>query len=175
MTRILQAVLFAACIASSAGSFAADPKPAQLSNAEFVRRAALSDMFETKASELAAIKGDGSTRDFAAKMNEAHQKTSSELGVLVKGRAADLPLPDRLDAPKQKLVDRLAELGGETFHAEFATSQVRAHEDAIQLFRSFGMSGPAGPLRDWAQKTLPKLEEHLSMSRSLQAISSLAR
>lgn len=140
---------------------------APLGDAEFVRRAALSDMFETESSELAAIKGDAATREFAVKMNEGHQKTSSELGVLVKDKATDLPLPARLDADLQRKVDRLSGLDGTAFTSEYANDQVAAHEEAIRLFTDFASSGSASPLRSWAEKTLPKLKEHLQDARSL--------
>jgi putative membrane protein len=97
-------ILAALCIAigSALGSFvlpaeAADRVPKVVSPAEFVTRAALFDMFETQSSELAAVKADKPTRAFAAMMNADHQKTSSQLGVIVKGHAKDLPLPPRLN------------------------------------------------------------------------------
>ena len=140
---------------------------ATIADAAFVRMAAMSDMFETKSSELAAIKGDAETRAFAAHMNEAHQKTASELGMIVKGRADDLPLPPRLDPDRQRLVDHLSELDSEAFKRDYLRAQVRAHERAVQVFSNFVSFGNAGPLREWATKTLPELQAHLSETRAL--------
>lgn len=166
MFRVLRMAFLAGVLGALAVATEAAP-PAVVTNAEFVKRAALSDIFETKISELAAIKGDGDTRAFATKMNEAHQKTSSELGVLVKGRAADLPLPARLDFGRQRQVDAMAELDGDSFKINFVRAQIRAHEAAVKLFDSFTRSGPPGPIRDWAAETLPKLQEHLQASKVL--------
>lgn len=176
MTYILRAVSVVALAALSLGSATgADRTPTAVSTASFVRLAGLSDMFETKSSELAAIKGDEATRAFAAKMNEAHQKTSSELGMLVKGRAADLPLPSRLDPSRQRLIDQLSDLKGESFKRRYAEGQVRAHEDAIRLFSDYSSSSDEGPLQKWAITTLPKLKEHLEQSRSLLQSTSSGR
>lgn len=159
--RILSVALLSVAAVSTT---AAQPP---LSQAEFVRRVALSDLFETRSSELAAIRGDAATRAFAAAMNEAHQKTSSELGLLVKGRASDLPLPPRLDPDGQRRIDRLQELSGESFRGGYAAEQVRAHESAVRLFERYVEMASPGDLRAWAEATLPKLKEHLEHARQL--------
>jgi putative membrane protein len=163
--------LYAICFLSMLGSTAQAGSPAHskmpISPAQFVREAALSDMFETKSSELAAIKADTPTRSFAAQMNADHQKTSSELLVIVKGRQADLPLPQRLDARRQAEFDQLSALDGATFTKQYQMEQLKAHREAITLFRSFSAVGSDPRLRQWATETLPKLEEHLRHAKAL--------
>lgn len=146
---------------------AAAQRPAAVTPAVFVTRAALSDMFETQSSELAAIKADVPTRAFAAQMNADHQKTASELGVIVKGRAADLPLPPRLDSRHQQRLDQLTALKGPAFTKRYQAEQIQAHRDAIALFETFASSGGEERLRQWAAQTLPKLQEHLEHAKAL--------
>lgn len=140
---------------------AAESQKTFISAARFVEQVALSDMFETKSSELAAIKGDTPTREFAGQMNAEHQKTSSQLQVIVRGRQADLPLPPRLNARRQTQIDRLAALDGIAFTNQYRKDQIQAHREAISLFQSFSMNGSDDRLRRWATETLPKLKEHL--------------
>ena len=166
MNRLGRIALAALAATAFGGADAADKA---VSPADFVRRAALSDMFETKTSELAAIKGDGPARAFAAQMNAAHQKTSSELGVIVKGHASDLPLPPRLDPADQRRVDRLEELDGAAFVQQYRSDQLAAHRKAIALFEGFVADGRDARLKEWAAKTLPKLKQHLSLAETLAA------
>ncbi len=138
-----------------------------ISPADFVRRAALSDMYETQSSELAAVKGDAPARDLAAMLNADHQKTSSQLGVIVKGHAQDLPLPPRLDPAHQKLIDELKNLEGAAFSKQFLQQQRQVHQEAVTLFESYQATGTNAELRQWAVQTVPKLKEHLKHVESL--------
>src|SRR5919202_1255043 len=170
MHKILAA--FCIAIGSALGSCvlpaeAADRVPKVVSPAEFVTRAALFDMFETQSSELAAVKADKPTRAFAAMMNADHQKTSSQLGVIVKGHAKDLPLPPRLNPAHQKLIDRLKGLDGDAFTKQYQADQLKAHVQAIALFEAFATNGVDTQLRQWAAQTLPKLKEHLKEAKAL--------
>ncbi len=169
---------YAFCLALSLLSATGEsPAPAQvavphasaINPAEFVRRAAFSDMYETQSSELAAVKGDAPTRALAAMLNADHQKTSSQLGVIVKGHAQDLPLPPRLDPAHQALIDELKNLEGPAFSKRFLQQQRVAHQQAVALFESYGATGTNAELRQWAAQTLPKLKEHLAHVQSLIA------
>lgn len=137
------------------------------STADFVREAAMSDMFETRSSELAAIRGDEPTRAFAAKMNEDHQKSSSELARLVKPHIEQTPLPSVLDSNHQSMVDKLKELNGSEFTKQFRSDQVSAHQAAISLFQRYGEGGSDSAVKAFAKKMLPVLQEHLKMAEAL--------
>jgi putative membrane protein len=49
----------------------------------------------------------------------------------------------------------------------FAQQQVQAHEEAIALFRAYSENGDNQELKQFAQKSLPDLEEHLKMTQEL--------
>ena len=56
---------------------------------------------------------------------------------------------------------------GDSFDAAYAANQVKAHEDAIELFKQ-QIKDPGSPeLKAFAEKYLPKLEMHLGMARKL--------
>jgi len=167
MNKTHSAICLMSILGCTAQAVAAEPSAAPMSPAHFVQQAALSDMFETKSSELAAIKADAPTRTFAGQMNADHQKTTSQLQVIVKGRQADLPLPARLDARRQTRVDRLSALDGAALTKQYQIDQVDAHRQAIALFESFSINGSDDRLRQWATETLPKLKEHLGHAEAL--------
>ena len=143
------------------------PSPATLTTAEFVRQAAISDMFETQSSELAAIRAEAPERIFAAKMNEDHQKTSSELHMLIKPHWRTTPIPPRLDPPHQAKIAALKTLHGAAFSRQYRTDQIAAHRAAVALFTRYANSGQDAALRSFAVKTLPKLRMHLEMAGAL--------
>src|SRR4051794_21475430 len=100
-----------------AGVLAALVGPAFAESAdEFVKKAAISDMFEIQSSQLALQKSpDSDTKPFATKMIEDHGKTSTELKSLVDSGKVKASLPTAPDAEHQKMLDQLKGLSGKEF------------------------------------------------------------
>jgi putative membrane protein len=136
------------------------------STADFVKIAAISDMFEIESSKLAEQRADDASKKFAAQMVADHTKTSAEL----KGLApkANVELPSGLDSSHQSKLDRLKGLNGADFDKEYDSMQVEAHEDAVSLFERYADGGENGELKAWAAKTLPHLKHHLEMAKALR-------
>lgn len=134
---------------------------------DFVREAAIGDMFETVSSELAAIRGDVPIRAFAARMNEAHQKSSAELTLLVRRHAGGTTIPPTMDGSRQAMLARLRGLMGDEFNRQYREDQLTAHRDAISLFQRYAENGDNPQLRAWARNLLPVLREHLRMAEAL--------
>jgi putative membrane protein len=153
-------VLFAGhAFAQSSGPVATD---------EFVKKVAISDMFEIQASQLALSKNpDADTKPFAEKMVKDHQQTSKELKALVDSGKVKAPLPTALDAEHQKKLDDLRAKNGKDFDRAYDQIQVQAHEEAVALFERYSQSGDNADLKQWAAKTLPHLKEHLAMAKKL--------
>jgi putative membrane protein len=174
-------VLFAACAMAAFGGLA--PASQAQSTAEktginstlgrapktpdFVREAAVSDMFEIQSSELAARKGDQATKEFATQMITDHQKTSGELKLLASANSAAGALPTTLDKSHQKMLDRLKGLNGIAFNRRYHSDQVSAHKDAVSLFERYANGGDDAGLKGWANTTLPTLRNHLKMAQDL--------
>lgn len=138
-----------------------------LSSAEFVREAALSDMFETQSSELAAIRGDAPARVFAAKMDEDHQKSSSELHMIIKPHWRATPFAAKLDAPHEAKMSVLRTLNGPAFTRQYRTDQVAAHQMAVAIFSQYASRGEDDALKAFAAKMLPTLKMHLQMAQAI--------
>lgn len=135
--------------------------------ADFVKEVAVSDMFEIKSSELAAERADEATKTFAKQMIADHRKTSGELKGLVESGKVQAPLPAELDSAHQKKLDTLAGLKGGDFIKQYHSDQVKAHKDAVDLFKRYGDGGENADLKAWAAKTRPALEGHLKMAEDL--------
>jgi len=135
--------------------------------ADFVKEAATSDMLEISAAKLAEEKGNAEEKKFAAQMITDHTKTSSDLKQLVSSGDVKADIPASLDDASQKKLDKLRDAKPADFASEYDPMQVSAHEDAVSLFERYAKSGDSLKLKDWAGKTLPALQHHLDMAKSM--------
>ena len=133
---------------------------------DFVKEAAMSDMYEIASSKLALQKADQPTKEFATQKVADHTKTSTELKAATTG-LPDAPVPAALDSSHQDKLASLAKLNGADFTKEYHSEQVGAHKDAVSLFERYAKSGDNLKLKSWAETTLPTLRHHLEMAQTL--------
>jgi len=141
--------------------------PAAPSAQEFAQTVANSDAFEIQSSQLAAQRAERqNVKDFAATMVRDHTMTTEQLTALAPRVNLTAPTP-QLDAAKQGQIDSLRGQSGAAFDSAYIDAQVGAHTEAVALFERYVNGGEAGPLRDWAAETLPKLRQHLTHVQGL--------
>lgn len=134
------------------------------STADFVKEAAISDMFELKSSELASQR-DPSSKAFAERMVTDHTKTSDEMKSFVNGGKVQATIPTDLDSSHKGMLTTLEGLKGGEFAKQYKSDQVSAHKSAVDLFKRYSSGGANSTLKAWAAKTLPTLEHHLQMAQ----------
>ncbi len=138
------------------------------STPDFVKEAAISDMFEIESSKLAKQKAtDMPTKEFADQMITDHQKTTSDIKALVQSGKVKAEIPAELDSSHQSKLDKLKSLDGADFTKQYHSDQYSGHKDAVSLFKRYAGGGDNPELKDWTGKTLPKLEDHLKMAEEL--------
>jgi putative membrane protein len=134
---------------------------------KFVTMAAMTDMFEIQAGQMAQQKADDPAyKDFAQMIVSDHTKTSDQL----KGMAAKLQgveLPQGLDKTHAAKIDKLNGLSGAAFERQFKTEQVQGHKQAIEEFQTYARRGDNPELKTWAEQTLPALKSHLQHAEAL--------
>jgi putative membrane protein len=135
---------------------------------DFLKEAAISDMFEIESSKLAQQKGNAAEKTFASQMVTDHTKTSTELKGLVTGGKVKADLPTALDSSHQSKLDKLRGESGKDFSSDYDSMQVSAHKDAVSLFERYAKGGENADLKNWAGKTLPTLKHHLDMAENLK-------
>ncbi|MGP9811299.1 DUF4142 domain-containing protein [Rhodopseudomonas sp. NSM] len=138
------------------------------STADFVKQAAISDMFEIQSNKLAEAKGNAAEKAFAKQMVADHTKTSNELKSLVSGGKVTAQLPTALDDAHQSKLEKLKTATGAEFSETFIDQQVSAHKDAVSLFDRYARGGENAELKNWAGQTLPALKHHLDMAQNLE-------
>ncbi len=178
MKNVMLASAALLAIAAAAPSFAQSiPEKTGINQAmgiasktqDFVTIAAQSDMLEIESSKLALQKSDSAkTKTFAQKMIDDHTATSTELKGLVSSGKVQVKVPSALDKAHQAKLDKLAKLQGKDFTKQYDDMQVSAHKDAVSLFDRYAKDGDNADLKAFAGKTLPHLQEHLTMAQDLK-------
>jgi putative membrane protein len=135
--------------------------------ADFVKEAAISDMFEIDSSKLAQDKGNAEEKSFGSQMITDHTKTTAELKGLVSSGKVKADVPSALDSSHQSKLDKLRGESGKDFSSDYDSDQLSGHEDAVSLFERYAKGGDNADLKDWAGKTLPILRHHLEMAQNL--------
>ena len=135
----------------------------------FTKNAASSNTLEVETSRLALEKSkNGDVKQFAQMMIDDHTKAGENLKAAMK--EAGLPAPADKMAPKHKdMADNLRQVKDAKFDTEYVAVQLKAHEEAVNLFSKYAKSGDNKQLQQFAQNTLPVLEKHKTAAEDLRS------
>ena len=150
----------------AAGAHAQDGPAA--ADAMFMRNAAIDGMAEVEHGRLAVQNAThDEVKQFGQRMVADHGKANDEL----KGLASQkkVTLPTELDAKHKAMHDKMSKMKGDAFDRAYMSHMVTAHQQAVALFTKESTGGKDAEAKAWAAKTLPTLQEHLKMARSINA------
>lgn len=139
------------------------------SDASFMKEAAQAGSAEIEASKLAQTKAQRTdVKTFAQTMIDDHTKVADELKALAASKKVELPSgPSITQKGELKLIDAGADA---KFDQRYVKAfGVKAHEDAVKLFEQAAKEAQDADVKAFAQKTLPGLQHHLEMARSLSS------
>jgi predicted outer membrane protein len=135
------------------------------SKAEFVDKAASSNLFEIQSSQLALEKAQqNQVRQFAQRMVQDHTAAGDKLKAAAQGQTVPTPL----DQQHTQMLQTLRGASGAGFDRNYAQMQVTAHREAVSLFDRYAQSGDDQQLKQFASQTLPTLREHLQSIEQIQ-------
>lgn len=145
----------------------AQQQAGQINAQQFVQKAAASGQFEVESSRLAQDKAQApAIKQFAQRMVQDHTQANQQLQQVA--QSAKMPVPNQLDQPHQQMMQRLQGQSGQEFDRTYIQQQAEAHQNAVQLFQQYAQGGDNQQLQQFAQQTLPTLQQHLDMARNLQ-------
>jgi putative membrane protein len=72
-----------------------------------------------------------------------------------------------MTASQKKDLDKLGGLQGQDFDHQYMDDQLSAHKTAVSLFERYAKGGQNAELQTWAEQTLPTLQQHLDMAKTL--------
>lgn len=131
----------------------------------FVREAAIGGMAEVELSKIAQKSENADVKRFAERMIEDHTKANEQLTSIATGLGVEIP--KTVDSEHQRMREKLQTLHGKAFDDQYARDMVEDHNKAVKLFQQEERSGHNTELKQFAQKTLPTLEEHQKMALEL--------
>lgn len=133
----------------------------------FVDEASAKGIAEIETAKLALDKSNSEdTKTFAQKMIDDHSQANQKLAELA-GKHDDLELSDEATLMDKAKAMILKYREGDNFDKAYANNQVVAHEQSIELFREYAQNGENAELKQFAESTLPKLEQHLQQAQEL--------
>jgi putative membrane protein len=141
-------------------------QPSKWDDKKFVKEAAIGGMAEVELGKLAQQKASSdAVKQFGQKMVNDHSKANEELKAAA--TKDGLELPTELDKKHQKLMDKLSKLSGPEFDKAYIKNMVKDHKKDVSEFQDEASKGTMPGIKEFAQKTLPTLEQHLQMVKDL--------
>ncbi len=138
----------------------------KMSDAQFVKEAAMGGMIEVELGKLAQEKASlDSVKQFGKKMVDDHTQANDELKQITAKNG--MQVPNALDAKHQARVDKLSKLSGPEFDKAYLKDQLKDHQQDVKEFKMESQNGTDPAIKDYAAKTLPVLQEHLDTVKKL--------
>ena len=133
----------------------------------FVTMASISNNAEIGAGQLAAQKGTNSmVKAFGSQMVTEHTMAQNDLHT--RGSNAGITVADSVDAEHRALMTRLMSLSGYAFDTAYMNSQVRDHQNTLNLFNNEISSGQQQDIRSYAQQYQPHIQMHFTTADSIR-------
>jgi len=143
-----------------------DTMTSKMDDKKFVKDAALGGMAEVELGKLAQQKGSSdAVKQFGQKMVDDHSKANEQLKQIASQES--IKIPDSLDSKHKSRIDKMAKLSGPEFDKAYVKDQVKDHESDVREFQSEAQTGSNANVKEFATKTLPTLQEHLSIVKNL--------
>ena len=139
----------------------------------FATTAARAGLAEVAEAQIALQKSnDADIKKFAQRMVDDHSKANAQLTSIARAKGLNLPTaPSRSD---QSEAERLQKLRGDAFDRRYVSDQTDAHKQAVSLFTTESKSGKDNDLKSFAAQTLPTLQDHYRMIRSIAGSGNVA-
>jgi putative membrane protein len=139
---------------------------ARADDVTFYDKAAQGGIAEVMAGKMAARKAmNGEVRDFGAMMVKDHGAANKKLAAIAESKG--IKLPETAGEAHLAEFKSLQSEQGARFDAAYLASQVKAHEETVQMLKSEIASGQDTEAKAFAQEILPTVEAHLREAQRL--------
>lgn len=135
----------------------------------YVPAAAMGDMYETQAADIALERSArADVKALAQMIKSDHTAAAAALKAAAPTAAPGVALPAELDERRKGLLDNLRSAAASDFDKVYIDQQVAAHQEAVTLHRGFADKTDAPALAEHARTVLPKIEGHLQKAQEIQ-------
>jgi len=137
------------------------------SDYKFVTEAIQGGRMEVTLGQMAAKNAANlEVRKFGERMVQDHEKANTELADLIAKKGATLPEPSV--KKEERMVDHLKSLTGPDFDRAYVKEMLSDHKKDVKEFQKQAEKADDAELKSWVSKTLPTLQEHLSIVQGLE-------
>jgi putative membrane protein len=145
----------------AAGSLSAEER-------SFINEAAIGGLAEVEMGRVATKNAKSpDVKNFGQRMIDDHTKVNQELTQLASSKG--ITPPKELDAKNRATMESLSKLTGAQFDKEYMSHMVEDHQKDVAAFQKQASQAKDPELKAFASKTLPTLEEHLQLAKSIDA------
>lgn len=144
-----------------------DQKEAQKGqDATFVTKVSEGDLVEIELGKLAARNGSNAkVKEFGNLMVKDHTKCSEDLAAIAKKHG--FTMATEISKEHKDMIAKLSKITGADFDRQYMQGQIKAHEEAVELFKTQASRGENADLKAFASKGLPEIEKHLRHAREI--------
>ncbi|WP_216595235.1 DUF4142 domain-containing protein [Cylindrospermum stagnale] len=140
--------------------------PLSASDRQFLTKAGQDSTAEVELGELASQRAAKvQVKQFGQRMVEDHTQMNKELQELAAQKG--LTIPQDIGEDNSKVKAELSKLSGAAFDKAYMNHMIADHTKDVSLFQRQSQQGNDPDLKAWAAKTLPTLQEHLQLARSI--------
>jgi len=134
----------------------------------FINEAAIGGLAEVELGRLATKNAKSpDVKSFGQRMVDDHTKVNQELTQLASSKG--ITPPKELDAKNRATMESLSKLTGAQFDKEYMSHMVEDHQKDVAAFQKQASQAKDPELKAFASKTLPTLQEHLQLAKSIDA------
>lgn len=135
----------------------------------YIPAAASSDMYEIEASRLALKRGSRpEVKAFAQQMIDDHGKTTKALSAFVASHPVNVAIPSHMNARHQAMMENLENSSAKEFDEVYIGQQAAAHQEALNLHKSYASNGDDKALGAVAKSTAGVVEHHAATLQKLE-------
>jgi len=143
-------------------------KPSALAAADkkFINNAAQGGMAEVQLGQLASQRAsDPQVKQFAEQLVNDHSKANEKLKQIASDKGVALPAD--IPASAKREAAKLSKLNGPAFDREYMTHMVSDHKKDVSEFRAATKQARDPDVNQFAQQTLPTIEQHLQIAQGM--------
>ncbi len=133
---------------------------------KFMTEAAQGGLAEVQLGQLASQRATSdAVKQFGQRMVQDHTQANTQLKQLASQKG--VTLPTTIGSENQKVKQQLSKLSKTRFDKAYINDMVKDHVKDVSLFQSEAQGGQDTDVKAFAAQTLPTLQEHLQMAKSI--------
>lgn len=135
-------------------------------DAKWIREVAADNLLEVDLGKVAQKRAtNASVKQFGDRMMADHTKAQDELVSMATSHG--LPLKPELGPRHEQKVDQLQKAPHKDFDRDYIRSMIEDHNADISYLENEGEHAHSAPVRDYAKKYLPVLQDHLKEAKRI--------